>query len=158
MGKEELFKSAEKLKTPSPKAVEEFSAKAGTMANTLNERFSLRADIIQLVGSGNLEMLQNNHRNHLRFMSSLMGEYNPAVFVETVLWVFRAYRSHGFQITYWPAQLDTWVEIFKGELSTECFDQVYPFYHWMIVNNPVFALITDRDISGDNNNQITKHH
>jgi hypothetical protein len=42
-------------------------------------------------------------------MVSLFGDYHPEVLVETVLWVFRAYRSHGFKLTYWPAQLDMWV-------------------------------------------------
>ncbi len=146
MKREELIKSAAKLKQPSLEAIVEFSKKAEAMANILNQRFAQRPDIVQLIGEANLEMMYNNHRNHLRFMTSLFGEYNPEVFTETVLWVFRAYRSHGFQLTYWPAQLDNWVEIFKNELSPQCFDQVYPFYEWMIVNNAVFAKISDQDI------------
>jgi hypothetical protein len=146
MTREELIQSAAGLKQPSPEAVEEFGGKAEAMANILNEQFARRPDIAQLIGEGNLEMMHGNHRNHLRFMISLLGEYNPEVFAETVLWVFSAYRSHGFQLTYWPAQLDNWVEIFKNELSPESFGQIYPFYNWMIVNIPVFANINDQDI------------
>jgi len=146
MTREELIKSAAKLNQPSWEAIKEFSGKAEIMANILNERFAQRPDIVQLIGDGNLEMMQGNHRNHLRFMISIFSVYNSEAFTETVLWVFRSYRSHGFQLTYWPAQLDSWVEIFKNQLSPQCFDQIYPFYDWMIVNNAVFANISDRDI------------
>jgi hypothetical protein len=157
MKREELIKSAAKLKPPSQEAIEEFSGKAEAMANILNERFAQRPDIVQLIGEGNLEMMYDNHRNHLRFMTSLFGEYNPEVFTETVLWVFRAYRSHGFRLTYWPAQLDNWVEIFKKELSPQCFDQIYPFYEWMIINNAIFAIVSDRAIRDDSKPVLGKH-
>jgi hypothetical protein len=128
MKKEDLYKSAAKLKQPSEEAIAEFSAKADAMAIILNDRLSRRNDIVQLIGEGNLDMMCDNHRNHARFMISLFNDYSPVVFTETVLWVFRAYRSHGFKLTYWPAQLDNWVDIFKKEVSPECLDQIYPFY------------------------------
>jgi hypothetical protein len=150
MRKEELIKTAAELKQPSAKAIAEFSRKADEMANLLNERMSKRQDIVQLIGEGNLEMMYDNHRNQLRFMISLFNDYNPVVFTETVLWVFRAYRSHGFRLTYWPAQLDNWVSIFRSVLGKECFEEVYPFYNWMIVNNPSFALLSDEAINDNN--------
>ncbi len=157
MKKEELLKSASKLKQPSEKAIAEFSAKAEVMTTMLNDRLSRRNDIVQLIGEGNLDMMYDNHRNHVRFMISLFNEYNPVVFTETVLWVFRAYRSHGFKLTYWPAQLDNWVDIFKIELSRECLEQIYPFYDWMIVNNPQFAFISDQTIRDDSKPATGKH-
>ncbi|MEI7673143.1 MAG: hypothetical protein WCK00_13610, partial [Deltaproteobacteria bacterium] len=60
-----------------------------------------------------------------------------------------AYRSHGFQLTYWPAQLDTWVEILQRKLSTEALAEVYPFYNWMIVNQPAFTLLSDSFVLTD---------
>lgn len=149
MEKKELLNTASQLKQPSQKAVDEYSSKADAMAGTLNERLSRRKDITQLIGEGNLDMMYENHRNHLRFMISLFNDYNPLVLTETVLWVFRAYRSHGFHLTYWPAQLDNWVQILKDELSEDCFDEVYPFYHWMIVNNPAFAILSDETLLED---------
>jgi hypothetical protein len=79
-------------------------------------------------------------------MLSLFSDYQPAVFVETVLWVFRAYRSHGFQTTYWAANLNIWVDLLQKELSEDAWQQIYPFYNWLIVNIPVFTAITDTDL------------
>ncbi len=157
MKKEDLLKSAAKLKQPSPEAIAEFSSRAESMTTMLNDRLSKRDDIVQLIGEGNLDMMYDNHRNHIRFMISLFKEYKAAVFTETVLWVFRAYRSHGFKLTYWPAQLDNWVDIFRKNLSQECFDQIYPFYDWMIVNNPLFANISDQAIHEDSKPAMGKH-
>ena len=157
MKKEDLLQSAKKLKQPSDEAIAEFASKADAMTSTLNERLSRRDDLVHLIGEGNLDMMYDNHRNHIRFMISLFKDYSPVVFTETVLWVFRAYRSHSFKLTYWPAQLDTWVDIFKNELSQESFDQTYPFYEWMIVNNPLFALNTDEAISNDAKLAMGRH-
>lgn len=157
MKKEDLLKSAAKLKQPSGEAIAEFASRVDAMTTILNNRLSQRNDILQLIGEGNLDMMYDNHRNHIRFMISLFNDFNPVVFTETVLWVFRAYRSHGFKLTYWPAQLDNWVDIFKNELSPECFDQIYPFYDWMIVNNPLFALLSDQVISEDSKPNHGKH-
>jgi hypothetical protein len=157
MKKEDLLKTAQKLAQPSPEALTEFSEKAENMANELNQRFSKRSDLQQLIGEGNTEMMFDNHRNHLRFMISLFSNYEPQVLVETVLWVFRAYRSHGFSLTYWPAQLDNWVDTFKNHLSKSCIEEIYPFYNWMIVNNPYFALLSDEAIIDDAHFKIQKH-
>ena len=143
MNKQQLIDSASALHQPSAKTVEEFNAKAESMAKTINDTFANRPDLDLLIGPDNLDMMGENHRNHMRFMSSLFLSYDPYVLVETVLWVFRAYRSHGFKLAYWPAQLDNWLSIFHDELSPEALAEIEPFYHWMIVNNPAFALLSE---------------
>jgi hypothetical protein len=158
MEKENLIKSASLLKQPGAEAYREISKKREMLAGEINEQFKQRTDLLQMIGEGNIDMMMDNHRNHIRFMVSLFGDYHPEVLVETVLWVFRAYRSHGFKLTYWPAQLDMWVEIMKKNLSPECFDEVYPFYDWMIINNPVFAKLSDEILFDESNLKIGNHH
>jgi hypothetical protein len=82
-------------------------------------------------------------------MESMFFEYHHEVLVETVLWVFRAYRSHGFQLTFWPASLDTWVELLRAELHAEAFDEIYPFYHWITVHIPTFVTLSDAQLASD---------
>ena len=146
MTRDQLLQSASMLIQPSTESTAEFSAKSENLATAMNDLFKKRKDLYSLVGENNLDMMMDNHRNHIRFFCSLFTNYQAEVLVETVLWVFRAYRSHGFQLAYWPAQLDTWVEIYKTGLSETCFNEVYPFYHWMIVNNPVFAKLSDETL------------
>jgi len=158
MTKEQLIKTAEKLVQPSSESAAEFLQKSEHLATSMNNRFLLRKDLTHLIGEGNEDMMKDNHRNHIRFLSSVFLNYDPEVLVETVLWVFRAYRAHGFKLTYWPAQLDTWVDIFKVELSENCFHEIYPFYHWMIVNNPIFSKLSDEILLGSQELKISLHN
>jgi hypothetical protein len=143
MTKKELQVKAQRLVQPPPEVVKEYSEKRELLAAEMNRIMLGRSDLDTLIGENNREMMEQNHRNHALFMESLFMSYQPVVLVETVLWVFRAYRSHGFNLTYWPAQLDTWLSILKKELSSASFGAIQPFYHWMIINQPVFAELSN---------------
>jgi len=97
-----------------------------------------RADLLEMVGDGNVNMMKDNHANHARFMESIFVQHSSEILVDTVLWVFRAYRSRNFSSTYWAAQLNAWIELYKKELSAECYQEIYPYYNWMQINIPTF--------------------
>jgi hypothetical protein len=143
MTRERLLVAARRLPSAAAAAAE-FDGKQDGMAVELSRRMLARPDVDRLIGGAdNRTMMENNSRNFLRFMHALSRNYEPVVLVETALWVFRAYRAHGFQIGYWPANLTTTVQILKEELSTEAFGEVYPMFDWLIVNIPAFVKIGD---------------
>ena len=141
--KEKLIETARKLKQPPGEAAREFSEKFNKLAETGNLLMAGRPDLEKLVGKDSRSMAEDNNRNFARFMESMFLDYNPEVFTETVLWVFRAYRAHGFQTTYWAANLNIWVEMLKKELAPDTFSALYPFYNWLIINIPVFTKLSD---------------
>ena len=143
MTKDELVATANKLPHFGVEAAGEYAAKRDILASEINRIMSGRLDLRELIGEGNQSMMEDNHRNHARFIGSLIQDFSSQVLVETVLWVFRAYRSHGFRLTYWPAQLDSWVEVMRNELSPQAFAEIYPLYHWMILNQPAFVSLSD---------------
>ena len=146
MTKEILLKSANALIQPTKEATDEFSQKLISLVEKMNETMLSRTDIKSLVGEGNIEMMKDNHANHARFMESVFENYIPEVLVDTVLWVFRAYRSRNFSSTYWAAQLNAWMTIYEKELSAESKQQILPFYKWMQVNIPIFNKMAEDDI------------
>ncbi len=139
MTREELIEKAGRITPPGQQTAREFEALAPALAAELNQRMSARADLATLIGKDNTAMMEDNHRNHARFMTSLLWLYDPKNLVDTVLWVFQAYRAHGFRLTYWPAQLDTWMQVLEKRLSPEANAEVSPIYTFMIVNQPAFA-------------------
>lgn len=141
---QKLIASAAQLMQPSLETAASFEAKSDFLAAEINRLMGSRVDLVSLIGEGNRDMMEDNHRNHVRFMSSVFQHFEPDVLVETVLWVFRAYRSHGFHLTYWPALLDLCIEIFRIHLSPSVFQEIYPFYRWMIVNQPGFVTESDK--------------
>lgn len=147
MTKSELIKSAEKLHQPSSEAVLEYGEKKGQLVSEMNKKMLSRSDLAMLVGEENKSMMQDNHINHARFMSSVFAEYNPEVLVETIIWVFRTYRSHGFNLAYWPVQLNQWAEIYKSNLSHNTYNEIYPFYSWIAENQSSFSELSNIVVS-----------
>lgn len=138
MEKQQLIDSARSLGPFSSEVAEEYNSKAGKMIADLNAMMLQRSDIDRLVGANNLEMMKDNHANHARFIASILTHFNAEVLVDTIIWVFRAYVSHGFASAYWAAQLNAWMQIAEKELSEETFSEVLPLYRWMQTNIPAF--------------------
>lgn len=143
MNQDYLIETARRLVQPSAEAAQEFESRRETLAEELNRQMAIRPDLDKLIGPDNLAMMQDNSRNLCRFMSTIFRGHEPEVLVNTVLWVFRAYRSHGFRTTYWAANLDTLVEVLRQQLRPAAFQSVYPFFDWLIVNIPLFVQISD---------------
>lgn len=146
MDRNDLIKTAEKLKQVSEKNAAEFSLKKDGLVVLMNQKMESRPDLSDMVGAGNVEMMKDNHANHARFLESIFNQHSPEILVDTVLWVFRAYRSRNFSSTYWAAQLNSWIEIYKMELSEECYKEVYPYYNWMQINIPTFNKLAEDEL------------
>lgn len=143
MTRDDLIASAARLTPPPAAVLAEFSEKRAHLAAQVNLAMNRRQDLEKLVGADGREMSQDNNRNFSLFMESLFQAFRPEVLTDTALWVFRAYRAHGFQPIYWPANLDTWVETLRRELSGPGFAAVLPFYRWLITHIPAFTTLTD---------------
>ncbi len=141
--KKELIKSASGLNSLDKPCLEEFKNKKDLILSAINKKMKERKDIKDLVTEKNLLMMEDNHSNHMRFMESIFAGFKAEIFVETILWVFRAYRSHGFKLTYWPALLNTINEIIQESLSKKCAESISAFYSWMIIHIPTFVNYTD---------------
>ncbi|MBF0234802.1 MAG: hypothetical protein HQK62_12295 [Desulfamplus sp.] len=156
MTREDLIKSAGELKKVIPEALNEYKEKRDKLVSIINDSMLKRADIKDLVGEKNFDMMKDNHKNHAMFVESIMSNPNPEVLTDTVLWVFRSYRSRGFHQNYWAAQLSTWIDIIKANLSKESFDAIYPLYNWFTINIPHFTNLSDKQL--ENFVDAPEHH
>lgn len=146
MDKNYLLETAEHLKQVSEESANEYNNKTEQLLAKMNSLMLKRPDLDCLIGANNIEMMKDNHSNHLRFIGSILKNRNINVLVDTILWVFRAYRSHHFSTNYWAAQLNNWIAVLKNELSQECFEEVFPYYEWMQINIPAFVIISDEKL------------
>lgn len=142
MDKQALFSSAARLGPFSPSAAESYAAASQRMVSRVNDQMLSRPDLQKMVGEDGQAMMQDNHANHARFIASILTNYNPEVLTETLLWVFRSYRSRGFASTYWAAQLNAWIEVLREELPADAYQEVLPLYEWMQVNIPLFERLS----------------
>ena len=142
MTKDRLIETAKAIPAASPGAADEYERNRERLVAGVDRRLEARPDLDGLVGRDNLDMMRDNHANHARFVRTLLKDFDPRVLVETVLWVFRSYRSRGFSDNYWAAQLNAWVAVMKETLSPESFEQIYPLYDWFIVHIPAFTFLS----------------
>ena len=146
MDKNNLIESASKINHFSEATQQEYAQKSELLINKMNSLMLARADLKELIGENTQEMMKDNHANHVRFISSILKNFSPEVLVETILWVFRAYRSHRFTTSYWAVQLNSWISIMKETLTPEAYNQVFPLYEWMQINIPLFVKLSDEKL------------
>lgn len=146
MNRKNLVETASTLPQVEQKYAAEYTAKRDQLIDMMNQLMVARPDLDDMVGSNNIAMMKDNHANHARFMESIFIQQAPEVLVDTILWVFRAYRSRKFSSTYWAAQMNTWIELYRKELSPECFKQIYPYYNWMQINIPHFNSLAEENL------------
>ncbi len=146
LSKDMLLQSAAALGPFNTEATDEYDLKMDAMVSSINAFMLQRPDIGDIVGNKNFDMMKDNHANHARFISSIMRNFDPNVLTETILWVFRAYRSHGFSTLYWAAQLNAWFGILNNNLSIESLPQIRKLYIWMQVNIPAFEALSQAEI------------
>lgn len=147
MEKHTLVESASQLKKVSKDSLKQYVDKLDLLDTKMNEVMIKRKDILELIGGEkNITMMKDNHRNHLRFIASILQEPNPEALVDTVLWVFREYMSRGFSTDYWVVQLDTWTQLLKENISENAFSEIFSIYNWMSVNISYFSISTDENL------------
>lgn len=142
MRKQDLFGSSAQLVPPFSFALTAYRARRDYMASEVARRLMARQDLDALIGPANRLMMEDSIRNHARFMESLFSAYDHRMFVETLLWIYRAFRTHGFTMAYWSLHLATWREVLKESLPSEAFEAIRPFYDWLASNQDALGALT----------------
>jgi len=139
MTKNELIERAAELRPPGPECTRDFHDLRETLAARVIAVMRSREDLERLIGAGNESMMIDNAHNMSRFLDSLFHGFDPGVLVETVFWVFRAYRSHGFALAFWPAHLNAWIEACTAEMDAGTCTGAVDVIEWILVHIPSFA-------------------
>ncbi len=145
MNKQDLITSAGKLPKPSGEAAAAYEANRDILAAQVTHALTSREDLDRLVGPGNAAMMADNHKNHALYMASVFRLLVPEQFVETIIWVYRAYLAHGFHLTYWPAQLNAWIAVMEREFSAEYVEELKPFYEWLLIHQAEFVALSESE-------------
>jgi len=93
--------------------------------------------------------LQDNHRNHIDFMSTVFQFNSVELLVKTVPWVYRSYRAHGFSFDYFPLELESWKNAVKKYLDPAAAGEINAVYDWMLKHHnkmiELSAVLPDED-------------
>jgi len=147
MSKEALIQSADQLIAPDAATSRSLKEMAEGMAQDLTKSMSKRKDLEELIGTGNLSVMEVNHLNHFNYMSSLAALYDATSFVETVIWVFRTYMSRGFTPKYWQEMLPEANNIIAKYLPMEQHLQIEGIYTWLQEHVSDFVQVSGDTVS-----------
>lgn len=139
----ECIHSSHVLKAQFVAATEEFERKLGLIADDLNCRMLARPDLVGHIGLNKALMRDDNSRNFCRAVASHLQNYGPEVLVEVAIKAFCVSLLVGFQFGYWPANIDTQVQVLKEEIPEPVYSEVYPFFDRLIVHIPVSLQMND---------------
>lgn len=137
MNYEYLVETSKTIPSAGVNAISEYFTKSESLIASVNMQLASREDLHDLIGKNNLSMMKDNHTNHVLFIHSILKNPNPIVLVDTLLWVFKTYRSRGFAVKYWVVQTDAWLEALNNQLSKEAYLQILPLYKWIQENLPL---------------------
>ena len=142
MKKETLINEARNFPSPGIEAGKALDEAAESLAIKLTQYMLAQPDLSSLIGKGNEVMMETNHTNHFKYIASLASLFDPTTLVETVLWVFRTYRSHGFAPQYWKVMLPEATNLIREILPTHQ-KEIIPIYDWLLRNVDNFALLSE---------------
>ena len=142
MDKETLILEAQALPTPGEAAGRALSESADSLSANLTQFMLAQPNLSLIIGKGNERMMETNHINHFNYMASLASLFDPTTLVETVLWVFRTYRSHGFEPDYWKIMLPEATDLIRNTLPTYQ-DEIVPIYEWLQRNIDRFSILSE---------------
>lgn len=129
---EKLIEDVQKKTSVSKDASKEYEEKKDLMLDFVDGAMSKRPDIVRLIGGNPLQMMFDNHRNHVNFMVNVFGFSLFEMLVRIVPWVYKSYHNHGFSYDYFPVELKTWKEAANKFLSPSSVREINKIYDWLI--------------------------
>lgn len=145
MNKNELITSASHVVPPSERSAALLTEHAEGCAKLLTDALQTREDFLNLVGVRNASLAATNHINHFHYIASLAALYDPASFVETVIWVLRTYRGKGFSAEYWNVMLPEAKKAVDILLPHEACGEIVVLHDWLMNNMP--ALLSTSEVT-----------
>ncbi|ADU66518.1 hypothetical protein LGV61_08950 [Desulfurispirillum indicum] len=143
MNAHDLLQAARHIPPPSQASAEEYASLCEILSASVTRSMLNSPHIAELIGgSAHQDMMAENHRNHGLFLCVLLRHYQAEYLVDTVLWVYRAYMSHGFQRLYWQVQLETWQNILQEHLSDKAYREISPIYQFLLHHQDDFARLS----------------
>lgn len=134
-----LLNIARSLQHVPPEAAAEYERQKGVLLEEVNRAFNEHPDKTHLLGPNPSALIENNHLNHVMFMSSIFRLNQFELLAKVIPWVYRAYHTKGVSYDYFPFELEAWIESIRKHITVPGVDAILAVYAWMISNHDRFV-------------------
>lgn len=126
----------------------EYKRNYNSLLSYVNKSMKSREDILKLIGGNSLDMLEDNHQNHLMFMQSVFTYNQHELLVKTLPWVYNAYVSKGFEYQYFYEELKYWIEAMYS-IKNEKLNPIIDVYKQMLEwHEDIILMSQNKDMLG----------
>lgn len=133
---QQLLSGAARLLPVPGAAADAYDARKGLLTERVNVALASRPDLVDLIGgASSIEVMQDNHRNHALFLTTVLHLSAFRLLASVLPWVYRTYHQHGFSHAYFPVELKAWQQALETELAPEAAAAIIPVYDWMLENH-----------------------
>ncbi len=146
---EELVKEAKEKLHVSIESNSLYEKMKDVLLESVNNEMTSRPDIHELIGHNPLQMMYDNHQNHINFMINVFKFGYFEMLVKIVPWVYRSYHSHGFAYDYFPVELKTWQKAIKENLDEKNACEINSVYDWLIEKHDLMLDLFKKEPSLD---------
>jgi methanogenic corrinoid protein MtbC1 len=80
------------------------------MVDFVSKKMFEHNELERLLNGNPISLIENNHKNHIQFMSNVIRYKQADLFVHTLPWVYKAYSSKGVNFDYFKLELIYWIE------------------------------------------------
>lgn len=138
-----LIEDIKSLHPVSNHAALQYELKHNDLRLYVSRSMESRTDIKELIGFNELSMMQEFQFNHARFMVNVLHLNSFELLGRVFIWVYKAYRSHGFSYEYFPIALSAWKDAIKLYIEAKDAAEIIDLYDWLIRKHDTFVNIVE---------------
>lgn len=129
---EKMMSEAEQIFDYDSKLSSYYIKHVDQMLDDVNKYMTNLDNIFDLLGGNPLDLMMNNHHNHVQFMSNIIKYRQKEVFVHTLPWVYKAYNSKGVKYDYFIEELNAWIRAIDKHVEEDGKQVVTNIYKAML--------------------------
>ncbi|MCT4634076.1 MAG: cobalamin-dependent protein [Firmicutes bacterium] len=139
---------------------DEYEKSGEKMLEYVNKSMKEKANILTLLGGNPISLMEENHRNHLQFMSTVIKHKQGDLLVNTLPWVYKTYSSKGVEFPYFLYELSEWIKAIQDHVAPDCQKPLIDIYTNMISWHDKLIILSQETTENANqtNDEWTEDH
>lgn len=136
-----IIKAQEELKISSASTAA-YIDKKEILLEFVNKELGRHPRLDELLGQNPLQMMYDNHSNHINFMINVFKLNNFEMLVRIVPWVYRSYHAHGFSYDYFIEELNVWKKANTANLQKSVAAEINAVYDWLLKQHETMIVLS----------------
>lgn len=139
---ENLVREAQRELYVSPESAQAYEKEKETLLQIVNGRLTEHSDLARFLGTSSLQVMYDNHRNHVNFMINVLKLNEFAMLARMVPWVYRVYHRHGFSYDYFLEELRAWQRAVLTRLNEKHAKEINRVYDWLLDHHEIMIALS----------------